>query len=256
MPLIEFSICVCGHGRDEHAHGFFSPCEFCDCDDFERDEDAEPADDEDETEEQEERDPVEIPEALAGLMLDDIAVKLGCSVRSMAHNCHGVSLAIVKSGIVGPVSRVARGTCVGVGSQHSWVVVGEDCYDRRAVIVDATLWSYDKSVRDVWVGTLGRHQPHGSGSIWRFGAPPAPVGPAVALTPSQPLPEAAVSFLELCSKTGLDMDGWRFLAHAPVEGWPAAEIIAAMCETAALRHLPPIDIEGMLTDRNPNGLYR
>lgn len=39
------------------------------------------------------------------------------------------------------------------------------------------------------------------------------------------------------------------------QNWPAAEIIAAIDDTKALSALVPIDILGMLTDRNPSGLY-
>jgi hypothetical protein len=40
-----------------------------------------------------------------------------------------------------------------------------------------------------------------------------------------------------------------------VEGWPAAEIIDAIYNTPELTTWVPIDIVGMLTDRNPKGLY-
>ena len=43
---------------------------------------------------------------------------------------------------------------------------------------------------------------------------------------------------------------------APVEDWPAGEIFAAMDDTEGLKALVPIDKLGMLTDRNPGGLYR
>ena len=52
----------------------------------------------------------------------------------------------------------------------------------------------------------------------------------------------------------LDKNGWITLAHAPVERWPAGEIIDAMCESG-LEGYVPIDIVGMTTDRNPSGLY-
>ena len=45
------------------------------------------------------------------------------------------------------------------------------------------------------------------------------------------------------------------LAHAPVEMWPAAEILAAIENTEELHGRVPIDIRGMLTDENPGGLY-
>jgi hypothetical protein len=40
------------------------------------------------------------------------------------------------------------------------------------------------------------------------------------------------------------------------KGWPAAEIIGPMRDTRELRTTVPIDIAGMITDRNPGGLYR
>lgn len=54
----------------------------------------------------------------------------------------------------------------------------------------------------------------------------------------------------------LDRRAWHLLAsQAPVLGWPAAEIIAAMDDTEELSAFVPIDRLGMLTDRNPGGLY-
>jgi hypothetical protein len=61
--------------------------------------------------------------------------------------------------------------------------------------------------------------------------------------------------MELAAPDGLDIRGWHVLAHSPVRGWPAAEIIGAMYDTPRLKMIPPIDIVGMLTDKNPNGLY-
>jgi hypothetical protein len=45
------------------------------------------------------------------------------------------------------------------------------------------------------------------------------------------------------------------LANAPVEGWPAREILTAMAATPRLAACVPIDILGMVTDLNPKGLY-
>lgn len=166
--------------------------------------------------------------------------------------CHEASVVLVRSGVLG-ASRVARGSCEGVGGQHSWVVLGDDCYDARATIVDPTLWSYDADVEGVWVGTADvRHRPFGAGSIWRWGRPQNASGEDFQLKPSKPWSERAKLFLDLLGP--LDRNGWITLAHAPVEGWPAAEIIDAMCESELKAHVP-IDIVGMLTDRNPQGLY-
>jgi hypothetical protein len=171
-----------------------------------------------------------------------------------ARNCHGASLEVVKAEVI-EGARVARGVCSGVGSQHSWIVIG-DPYDRKAPIIDPTLWSYDASVKGVWTGTLadGRHTPHGSGNIFEWGKPAPPAGPGVELEPAQPFSDDARLFLDLLGP--LDVDGWRMLCHAPVECWPAGEILDAIIETfdwgAAVI---PIDIVGMVTDRNPSGLY-
>ena len=176
-------------------------------------------------------------------------------LEQFTHQCHKASLSIVRSGLV-PGSRVARGTCRGVGGQHSWVVVGDDVYAPNAQIIDPTLWSYDPSVTGVWYGSArdGRHVPHnGRGSIWTWGKPVAPREDPVPLQPKQPLSPLAQMFLEVVGP--LDRWGWGQLMQAPVKGWPAGEIIAAMDDTPALSALVPIDLLGMLTDRNPSGLY-
>jgi hypothetical protein len=177
-----------------------------------------------------------------------------------AAQCHAASLKVVQAASFR--ARVARGTCAGVGGQHSWIVVGDDCYDRGATIIDPTLWSYDASVEGIWVGTMGdgRHEPFGMGSIWQWGRPHRAVGPRVRLTPTAPFSERAERFLDMLGP--LDVDGWALLAHAPVQGWPAGEILDAMCETphptipnVTLGGRIPIDIVGMATTRNPAGLY-
>lgn len=170
-----------------------------------------------------------------------------------AKRCHEASLFVVRSGIFGE-SRVARGFCKGVGSQHSWVVLGLDCYADHVTIVDPTLWSYDDDVEGVWTGPGGRHTPHGTGNIFEWGRPPRATDEPVELQPQQPFSDSARLFLDLLGP--IDEKGWRILCSAPVEGWPAAEIFGAILETfewgAAVL---PIDIVGMVTDRNPNGLY-
>lgn len=171
-----------------------------------------------------------------------------------ATQCHAASLKLVKHGELG-VCRVARGACTGVGGQHSWVVLGDNCYDGHAVIIDPTLWSYDESVEGVWVGNYrdGRHRPHGKGSIWQWGRPPAATGPVVTLTPREPFSRSARGFLEIMGP--LDFEGWCLLAHAPVGAWPAAEILDAIEHTEGLSGRVPIDILGMITELNPKGLY-
>lgn len=171
-----------------------------------------------------------------------------------AYKCHAASVEPVRSGVLG-TCRVARGFCEGVGSQHSWVILGGDCYDKRATIVDPTLWSYDERVEGIWTGTMrdGRHQPHGSGNIFAWGRPDnCLASDAVTLTPREPFSRRAVDFLGMLGP--LDRHGWAVLAHAPVEGWPAGEILGAMCDSG-MEAVVPIDIIGMVTDRNPSGLY-
>ena len=182
------------------------------------------------------------------------ATKVLAPLDDWSGQCHAASLKLVKHGALGEC-RVARGACRGVTSQHSWVVLGNDCYDRKAAIIDPTLWSYDDTVEGVWVGTYrnNRHHPHGEGSIWRWGRPEDPTGPVVTLTPRQPLSKDAQDFLELLGP--LDVHGWAMLAHAPVGMWPASEILDAIYNTDGLSVFVPIDIVGMLTDRNPGGLY-
>jgi hypothetical protein len=176
-------------------------------------------------------------------------------LTNYAGQCHDASIKLVRSGLL-PGSRVARGWAKGVGSQHSWVVVGPDCYDPQAVIVDPTLWSYTGQPPAIWVGSAKDkiHTPHnGEGNIWTWGRPTEPTGKLIELTPATPLSQKALSFLATLGP--LDAQGWMTLMKAPVRGWPAAEIVAAMDDTSALKVFIPIDLLGMLTDRNPGGLY-
>jgi hypothetical protein len=176
----------------------------------------------------------------------------GRALEEFAYQCHAASLLLVQSGALGP-SRVARGTCHGVGSQHSWVVLGDDCYDAAATVVDPTLWSYDDTVSGVWSGPASDrpHTPHGAGSIWLWGGPAEAVDEVVTL--DHDFSASALGFLDLLGP--LDLNGWVTLAHAPVEGWPSKEILTAMYRDKRLRAFIPIDIVGMVTDANPGGLY-
>lgn len=188
------------------------------------------------------------------LTADEVADIIGAPFETTRRRCHVVSLAIVQSGRF-PGARVARGACLGVPGQHSWVTVGYP-YLPGVPIIDATLWSYDPTVTGVWCGRVndGRHIPHGGfGSIRDYGRPVAGTGPPIELTPTTPLSKTARGFLELLGP--LDRTGWARLAQAPVLGWPAGEIIAAMDDTPEVSALVPIDILGMVTNRNPGGLY-
>lgn len=167
------------------------------------------------------------------------------------HDCHGASFAIVNAELW--TCRLARGVCKGVGAQHSWVVLGKDCYDPEAAIIDPTLWSYDPEVKGVWGGSMinGLHRPHGSGSIWTWGKPVHQGGDTIELAPERPFSEAALDFLDMIGP--LDREGWARLANAPVEGWPAAEIMPVI--NSCVGPVVPIDIIGMLTNENPAGTY-
>lgn len=171
-----------------------------------------------------------------------------------AHRCHECSLALVRTGLLDQDARVARGFCGSVASQHSWVVIG-DPYDENAPIVDGTLWSYTDQDPRLFVNPRGNAQytPHGAGSIWEYGKPDAPTKDVITLDAE--LPKLAADFLEMMAPDGLDYRGWNVIAHAPVSGWPAREIIGAMYDDERLRALIPVDIVGMLTDKNPGGLY-
>jgi hypothetical protein len=171
------------------------------------------------------------------------------------NRCHEISLALVKSGMFGQQARVARGWCEGVRSQHSWIAVDGDCYDTHAKIVDPTLFTQRSDVDEVlWSGSLnsGWHKPHGAGSIWQYGKPYHRGGDTVKLD-REGLSDAACSFLDALEP--LDRDGWAQLAHAPVGDWPAGEIFDRMCDTG-LGAFIPIDVVGMITNRNPSGAYR
>lgn len=186
---------------------------------------------------------------------EDFEAAVGAPLSSFAKRCHEASLALVQSGVLGPKARVARGSHAGVGGQHSWVVLG-DPYDPEAPVIDPTLWSYVGEGPNIKTGKVkdGWH-PHGQGSIWEWGIPPTGGEPAI------PRPEGlspvADSFIDLIESAGgpMDLKGWISLAHAPVEGWPSENIITAMYRDDRLRSFIPIDIVGMRTDENPNGLY-
>jgi len=172
-------------------------------------------------------------------------------LSSYRRDCHLASITLDRAGIG---VRVARGFCrSAVARQHSWVVCGMDCYDNNAIIIDPTLWSWNKGVKGIYVGdqkTHG-HVPHGAGNIWRYGKPERGGGELISLTPKTPLSEIALAFLEMVGP--LDIHGWHTLAHSPVQGWPAAEIVSAIEDT--MPGVVSIDIVGMLTDRNPQKLY-
>lgn len=192
------------------------------------------------------------------------AVEVLRDVPDYAKQCHGASHAIVKDAPV--PCRVARGTSKGVGGQHSWVVLGMDCYDPDALVLDPTLafWRGEvtitpspRTAEDVRASLrTGRNltdwHPHGWRSIWDWGRPPEPTGPEVTLTPRTPWSQDAIAFLDILGP--LDEGGWRILAGAPAGQWPAGEIFDAMA-SSGFEAAIPIDILGMTTLRDPGGLY-
>ncbi len=179
-------------------------------------------------------------------------------IDQWAKKCHQASIALLETGHL-PTGRVARGWHKRVPGQHSWVTLGSP-YDAGVTIVDPTLWSYCPDMHtDVWVvhhGGGGQYTPHGSGSIWKYGKPTWQGGKTICLHDKTGLSGDALEFLSMLEQEHpLDYEGWSQLAHAPVGDWPAKEIIAAMYDTEGLQALIPIDIVGMVTDRNPGGLY-
>lgn len=210
---------------------------------------------------------ITVPDDVAELAMD----VAGHDGTSWFHQCHAASIQIVKSGIF-PGARVARGAAMGVGGQHSWVVLNSpvgpgyaDCYDRDAQILDPTLWSYDEDVQGLWRGrNLDRHQPHGFGP-WTSGKTITMEDHgdrSMVWEGAEKLGYQARGFLlDLGFITYSDRRaastavGWMKLATLPIQGWPSEEIINAMADDKRLSVFVPVDILGMLTLRNPSGLY-
>jgi hypothetical protein len=183
-----------------------------------------------------------------------LATVIGVPFEHWAHQCHAISTKLLYSGAFGP-GRIARGGSEGVGGQHSWIVLGSDAYDPDATVVDPTLWSYRDDITGIYVGQNRRgwwHRPHGAGSCLTAGLPRWHGGDPIELDPQAGagLSDNAREFLDMLGM--LDRRGWSEVAHLPVEDWPAAEILAAICGTPALgAALIPIDIQGMLLGRVP-----
>jgi hypothetical protein len=186
--------------------------------------------------------------------IDEVAHQIGIPIEQWRHNCHVISLAIVKAGLV-PSGRVARGVCRGVPGQHSWIVDGPDCYDIAAPIIDPTVWSYVGTAPLILHTTATEfgYRPHGAGSIWDHGCPTHRGGDTVHLDRGGLSTEARM-FLDMVGP--LDHTGWMSLFNAPVGGWPAKEIMTAADAHPDLAPLIPVDVLGMVTDLNPGGLYR
>jgi hypothetical protein len=188
--------------------------------------------------------------------LPAIEQAVGSKAGSWAHNCHLVSLKLLRTGLFGP-GRIARGWAGIVTGQHSWVVLSEDVYDPAAIVIDPTIWSY--AGQQPYVAVIENrklHHPHGSGDVFASPPPQRGTGPQILLSiDERTLPVDARALLFAIG--GLDRRGWMQFASGPMEGIPGmGEIIAAMLDTDELKAVVPIDIAGMLTDRNPNQLYR
>jgi hypothetical protein len=171
-----------------------------------------------------------------------------------ASNCHGASLALVRSGLLPEGSRVARGWAKGVRDQHSWVLVTPQMvYDPLNWVVDVTLWGYVPEANRLYIAHAGHwpHRPHGQGQLEHLG--PDPVGPRTSL--GVPVSRAVELFLHMYAPAGLDRRGWMTLLNGPMQGWPSAEIVAAAYRTKELKTFIPMDIVGLLTDENPRELY-
>jgi hypothetical protein len=176
-------------------------------------------------------------------------------IEGYARNCHGASLALVRSGLLPEGSRVARGFAKGVRSQHSWALVAPDIiYDDLNYVVDITLWSYVPTAPRLYIAEARKwpHVPHGQGMLQNCPSH-SPVGPVV--TTDVPLSPAAQAFLDLWAPRGMDMMSWHLLLNGPMQAWPSREIVAAAYNTKKLIAVIPIDLVGMLTGENPNSLY-
>jgi hypothetical protein len=176
-------------------------------------------------------------------------------IEAFYHNCHGASLALVRSGLLPEGSRVARGFVRGVRSQHSWALVAPDMvYDPQTYVVDLTLWSYVNDAPKLYIAKASKwpHVPHGQGML-RQGSYSVLNGPVIKTDVE--LSPGAQSFLDLWAPRGMTMDNWRLLLNSPMQGWPSREVVLAAYKTKALSVLIPIDIVGLLTDENPNSLY-
>lgn len=176
-----------------------------------------------------------------------------------SHNCHGISLAIVKSGLFEPgTCRVVRGTMRDVfPSQHSWVILSHngqplDAYGKDGSILDCSVWSYDDAYPYVFMTSQAnsKYRPKGEGLI---DVSQVQTGSAEPMWLTHCLSSEAQKFLDDLGP--LDARGWCSLANQPVGGWPSKEIITAMHADNRLRAFIPIDTIGNLTDLNPEGLY-
>lgn len=192
--------------------------------------------------------------SLLGRPTEEVVLEVLGDLRRYWHDCHAAALALKRSGALPPDARVARGAVQGVGGQHSWVVLDDDVYKPYAWVIDPTYWSYDDLASAPYVvvqRAIARarwYLPHGHGRLGELPLPGTSEPVALEVTDAE-----ARAFLR---KVGpLDPLGWMRLFNGPMGGWPARTIVAAAYDDDRLRALIPIDVAGMLTDRNPGGLY-
>lgn len=183
-------------------------------------------------------------------------------LRHWEGQCHGASLSLVRDkdvlealGVRPPDVRVQRGFAEGIRSQHSWVTVGDPLKPELTIDPTWDLWhnSPQPDVR-IYDGRPDTHIPHKAGSIWDYGKPPTAKESGDDPIHLGGLTQRAEQFIRMCGGP-LGRRGWNVLAHAPVEGWPAADIWTAMNRDPRLSPLIPIDSLGNWTDVNPEGLY-
>lgn len=181
------------------------------------------------------------------------------------NNCHAVSLAFLRKGLV--EGRVARGSAEGVGV-HSWIVLAQEpgvkpnCYLDTAQILDPTIHCWHPGMEPLWQGIMadGMHHLPGRDSIWNHGCPLPGDGPPLELVvPDGPDPMGRRAFLKLLETTGggpVTMETFRALYHGPLQGWPAGALLDLLLDQHPdFETWVPIDVVGMLTERNPDGLY-
>lgn len=187
--------------------------------------------------------------ALARPSVEDLVAAIGIPFAEWHHQCHAISLAIVRSGAV--EGRVVRGHCRGVGP-HSWIARGlnpGDVYDENTEILDPTLWSWREDVEGVWYGNLahGWHVPAGAGRL--LGTPMHGGGEEIDLGLDHPYLDAARAM------GPLDRVWWHRFLTGPLQGVAAGEIILAASRDRRVSALVPIDVLGNMTNANPSGLY-
>jgi len=189
------------------------------------------------------------------LNLDVVERAVGTPRELWKNRCHEISLALLKSdAFVGIDARMARGFSIQITSQHSWIVLGKDVFDRTALVVDPT-WS--STVMNAPMISYARnfrsHRPHGWGMLTEY--PESGGGPEVEIKGMTSETAEWVEFVRMTVDGPLDVRFWCRLFSGPLQGWPSRELVGLAAEMPELRFGIPVDVVGMLTDLNPNGLY-